>query len=148
MEIPRGNNREDIKARRQIIKDFYAGWIAKHPDKKVWNKSLNAYIHVKNDSINETLGHAPRSAEATEAQTHLTEILSEAVYVESRPPKFGDKNQKKFSKMLLLRWNNCRVLVGKRKTVMWPKTVGDTDKSGWWIIGHFSSFHSQRKGTI
>lgn len=116
MEIPRGNGREDIKARRQIIKDFYAGWIAKHPDKKVWNKSLNAYIHVKNDSINETLGHAPRSAEAIEAQTHLTEILSEAVYVESRPPKFGDKNQKKFSKMLLLRWKNCRVLIGQRKT--------------------------------
>ena len=82
----------------------------------MWNKSLKAYIHVKNDSINETLGHAPRSVEATETQTHLTEVLSEAVYVESRPPKFGDKNQKKFSKMLLLRWKNCRVLVGKRKT--------------------------------
>ena len=116
MEIPRGNSREDVKSRRQIIKDFYAVWIAEPPDKKVWNKSLKAYIHVKNDSINETLGHAPRSAEATEAQTHLTEILSDAVYVEKRATKHGDKNQKKFSKMLLLRWNNCRVLVGQRKT--------------------------------
>jgi hypothetical protein len=47
MEIPRGNSREDIKARRQIIKDFYANWIAEHPEKKVYNKSLKADIHVK-----------------------------------------------------------------------------------------------------
>ena len=32
MEIPRGNSREDIKARKQIIKDFYATWIAEHPE--------------------------------------------------------------------------------------------------------------------
>ena len=37
MEIPRGNSREDIKAHRQIIKDFYASWIAEHPDKTTYN---------------------------------------------------------------------------------------------------------------
>ena len=37
MEIPLGNSREDNKARKQIIKDFYASWIAEHPEKKVWN---------------------------------------------------------------------------------------------------------------
>ena len=116
MEIPRGYSREDIKARRQIIKDFYASWIAQHPDKKVWNKSLKAYILVKFDSVNEALGHASRSFEATNAQLHLSEVLSDAIYVEERPAKFGDKNQKKFSKMLLLRWKSCRLLVGKRKT--------------------------------
>ena len=56
MEIPRGNSRDEIKTRRQIIKDFYANWIAQHPDKKVWNRSLNAFIHVKFQSINETVG--------------------------------------------------------------------------------------------
>ena len=116
MEIPRGYSREDIKARRQIIKVFYASWIAQHPEKKVWNKSLKAYILVKFDSVNEALGHAPRSFEATNAQLHLSEALSDAIYVEERPAKFGDKNQKKFSKMLLLRWKSCRLLVGKRKT--------------------------------
>lgn len=100
MEIPRGNSREDIKAWRQIIKDFYARWIAEHPDKRVWNKSLGAYIHVKNDSVNEILGHAPRSVEATEAQTHLNEILSDAKYIEKLPPKYGDKNQKKFFQII------------------------------------------------
>ena len=115
MEIPRGNSRDDIKARRQIIKDFYAAWIAEHPDKKVWNKSLKAYIHVKNLSINESLGHAPRSYEATVAQLHLTEILENAEYFEKRPPKYGDKNQKGFSKMLFLRWRSCRLLVGLQR---------------------------------
>ena len=63
MEIPRGNSREDIKARRQIIKDYYASWCAAHPDKKVWNQSLKAYIHIKFQSINETAGirnHTPK----------------------------------------------------------------------------------------
>ena len=32
MEIPKGNSREEVRARRQIIKDYYAKWIAKHPD--------------------------------------------------------------------------------------------------------------------
>ena len=116
MEIPRGNSREDIKARKQIIKDFYAAWIAEHPDKKVYNKSLKAYIHVKFQSINEALGHAPRSYEATAAQSHLSEILADAVLIEKRPPKHGDKNQKAFSKMLLLKWKASRLLVGLQRT--------------------------------
>ena len=53
---------------------------------------LKAYIHVKNDSINEALGHAPRSIEATVAQFHLTEILQDSVFEEKIPTKIGDKN--------------------------------------------------------
>lgn len=116
MEIPRGNSREDIKARRQIIKDFYANWIAEHPEKKVYNESLKADIHVKYQSINEALGLAPRTYEATVAQTHLSDILANAVLFEKRPPKYGDKNQKGFSKMLFLRWKTSRVLVGLQRT--------------------------------
>jgi len=78
MEIPRGNSREDIKARKQIIKDFYAAWIAEHPDKKVYNKSLKADIHVRFLSINETVGHASGTYESTEAVTRLSEILENA----------------------------------------------------------------------
>lgn len=116
MEIPQGNTREDNKTRRTIIKDFYTHWILEHPEKKVWNKSLRAYIFVKNGSINEALGHAPRSVEATIAQMHLSEILSSAVLIERRPTKYGDKNQKRFSQMLFLKWKSSRVLVGQRKT--------------------------------
>ena len=63
MEIPQGNSREDNKAWKQIIKDYYASWIANHPDKKVWNKSLKRFIHIKGQSINETAGHASLSYE-------------------------------------------------------------------------------------
>ena len=110
--IPLGKTPEDNKARRQIIKNYYSQWILENPGKAIWNGSLQAYIHVKGTSINEILGHAPRSVEATEAQFHLTEILSEATFVDQWPPKHGDKNQKSFSKMLLLKWKQCRLLVG------------------------------------
>jgi hypothetical protein len=116
MIIPNGNSREDNKARRQIIKVFYATWIAEHPNKSVWNKSFNAFVYVKNASINEALGHAPRSVEATCAQMHLTEILSDAIYCGILPIKAGNNNQKRFSKMILLRWKSSRVLVGQRKS--------------------------------
>ena len=32
IEIPKGDSREDIKARKQIISDFYAKWMAENPD--------------------------------------------------------------------------------------------------------------------
>ena len=114
--IPQSSSPEDIKRRRQIIKDFYAQWISEHPEKTIWNESLGAFIHVKGLSINEILGHAPRSAEATEAQFHLTEILSDARFSERRQPKYGDKNQKSFSIMYLLKWKGCRVLVGYQRS--------------------------------
>jgi hypothetical protein len=45
--IPIGRTKEEIKAREQIIKDFYAQWIAAHPDKKVLNTALGKHICVK-----------------------------------------------------------------------------------------------------
>lgn len=116
MEIPQGNTPEDNKSRRQKIKEFYARWMSEHPEKKVWNKSLKSFIKVNNQSINEILGHASRSVEATSAQFCLTDILSNAIFVEYRPPKCRNNNQKKFSKMLFLKWKSSRVLVGQRKT--------------------------------
>lgn len=116
MEIPRGNSREEIKARRQIIKDFYAAWIAEHPDKKVWNQSLHAYIHVKFQSINETAGHAALSYKSTFAVLNLNEVLKEAVITEKRTPKYNDKNQKPYSTMILMRWKSYRLIVGLQKS--------------------------------
>jgi hypothetical protein len=72
--IPVGQAKEDIKVREQIIKDFYAQWIAEHPDKKVHNKALGKYICVKFLSINETYEKAARSYESTLAVFKLTEI--------------------------------------------------------------------------
>ena len=116
MEIPQGNTREDIKARRQIIKDFYAQWIAVHPEKRVWNKSLKAYIYVKFQSINETAGHAAISYQSTNAVMQLSDVLEKAKLVEKWPPKYNDKNQKPYSKLFLMRWKDCRLIVGLQKS--------------------------------
>ena len=40
-DIPAGHTKEDIKAREKLIKDFYAQWIAEHPEKKIWNRRLD-----------------------------------------------------------------------------------------------------------
>lgn len=116
MEIPQGTTREDNKARKQIIKNFYANWIAEHPEKRVWNNSLKSFIYVKGQSINETAGHASLSLESTHAVFQLTEVLKEATVKEIWVPKHGDKNQKPYSEMRLLRWNNCRLIVGYQKS--------------------------------
>lgn len=116
MEIPQGKSREDNKARKQIIKDFYASWIAEHPEKKVWNESLEGFIHVKGQSINETAGHASLSFESTQAVFQLTEVLKRATVWETWRPKHGDKNQKPYSVMYLLRWKNNRLIVGYQKS--------------------------------
>ena len=116
IDIPQGDSCEDIKKRKQIIKDFYASWNAAHPDKRIWNKSLQDYIYVKYQSINETTGHAALSNKSTMAVFHLTEILSNASVSQKWAPKRDDKNQKPYSKMFLLRWKTYRLIVGLQKS--------------------------------
>ena len=116
IEIPRGDTREDIKARKKIIGDFYARWNAKHPDKKVWNRSLQAYVHVKFQSINETKGQASISYESTLAVLSLTEILENSVLAKRKPAKPNDKNQRAFDQMLFMYYKGIRLLVGHQKS--------------------------------
>ena len=116
MEIPRGTGREDIKARKQIIKDYYAIWIAGHPDKMIWNKSLQAFIHVKYRSLNETAGQASVSYESTQEVFRMTEILSEARLVSQMPPKKNDRNQKPYSEILIMEQGTATLIVGKQRS--------------------------------
>ena len=116
MEIPRGNSREDIKTRKQIINDFYVAWIEEHPDKRVWNKSLRAYIYVKFQSINETKGQASISYESTKAVFELTEILEKATVVKRKPAKNNDKNQRPYDQMVFLYYKGIRLLAGHQKS--------------------------------
>lgn len=46
----------------------------------------------------------------------MTEVLKEATVRETWVPKHGDKNQKPYSKMYLLRWKNYRLIVGFQKS--------------------------------
>ena len=100
--IPTGTRKEDIKVREKIIKDFYAKWISEHPDKKIWNEDLQDYICIKYQSINETYNKAARRYESTLAVFRLTEVLEKAVLKEERQTKPGDKNQKPYSKLLIM----------------------------------------------
>ena len=115
-EIPKGNTREDIKARKQIISDFYAAWCADHPEKRIWNKSLRAYIYVKYQSINETRGQASISYESTKALMDLTEILKNAIVTKRKPTKKNDKNQKAYDQMCFLYHRGIRLIVGYQKS--------------------------------
>ena len=112
IDIPKGNSREEIKARERIIKSFYSKWIAENPSKAVWNNALKAYIKVKFISINETYENAARTYESTVAVFMLTEILAESRIVAQGPKKANDKNQKSFSRIYVMRYETIRLIVG------------------------------------
>ena len=116
MEIPQGNSREEVKLRDQIIKDFYAGWIAENPEKKMWNDDLQDYILVKYLSITETAEKAARQYESTLAVMSLSELLTKSKKVAEVPPKKGTKNQKPFLKMYIMQLDNIKMTVGLQKS--------------------------------
>ncbi len=115
--IPEGNTPEDIKTRKKIIGDFYAQWNAAHPDKKIWNNALQAYIHVKYLSINETKGHTSLSYESTRALFELTDILKNAIILKKSKAKTNDKNQKSFDQMIIMSYGAARLLVGHQSSI-------------------------------
>ena len=121
MEIPQGNSREEVKLRDQIIKDFYAGWIAENPEKKMWNEDLQDYILVKYLSITETAEKAARQYESTLAVMRLSELLTKSKKVAEVPPKKGTKNQKPFLQIYIMQLDNIKMTVGLQKS------TGDKD---------------------
>ena len=116
MKIPQGNSREEVKLRDQMIKDFYAGWIAENPEKKMWNDDLQDYILVKYLSITETAEKAARQYESTMAVMRLSELLTKSKKVAEVPPKKGTKNQKPFLKMYIMQLDNIKMTVGLQKS--------------------------------
>ena len=116
MEIPQGNSREEVKLRDRIIKDFYAGWIAENPEKKMWNEDLHDYILVKYLSITETAEKAARQYESTLAVMRLSELLTKFKKVVEVPSKKGTKNQKPFLKMYIMQLDNIKMTVGLQKS--------------------------------
>ena len=116
VDIPQGRTKEDIKAREQIIKDFYAGWIAANPTKQVQNTSLGKPICVKFLSINETNEKASRIYESTLAVLRLTDIFRNAVLVGEQPAKRNTRNQKQFEKLLVMQFENIKLTVGLQRS--------------------------------
>ena len=103
-----GNTTEDKKQRKQFIVDFYGKWIATNPEKRLYNKSLQAFIEVRFLSLEETAGHASVSYKSTVAVTFLSEVIENAVVQKDKKgqiitdvPKPNVKNQSRFSKLFI-----------------------------------------------
>ena len=73
--------------------------------RKVYNKSLNDYIHVKYISVNETAGHASLRYLSTLAVLQLDAILPNAILKSTKPVNPNTKNQKGFKRMLIMEYN-------------------------------------------
>ena len=100
--IPIGDAIEDKKQRKQFIVDFYGQWIAVNTTKQIFNKSLNDFINVRFLSLQETAGHASHTYKSTIAITYLTEILENEKRITSVKPKSENKNQQRFSEMIVM----------------------------------------------
>ena len=114
--IPKGRTKDDIKAREKLIKDFYSQWISEHPEKKIWNNNLGAFIHVKFLSINETYEKAARNYESTLAVFRLTEILEKAVIIGEKATNRMTRNQKQFDKLIILKHGEVKLTVGLQRS--------------------------------
>ena len=105
IEIPSGTTLEDIKARKKIIRDFYAVWNAANPTKQVYNANLKEFINVRFLSIQETSMIAANKYSSTFALTHyFTEILELAQEIRRTPSKKDNDNQKRFSEIIVLEY--------------------------------------------
>ena len=112
--IPKGLEKADLKAREKIILDLYRKWFDSHPDKCIYNHNLKDFIHVRFESVNETVNKAARSYQSTIAMFQLSDILQEAKVVGYEKPK-KNKNQSKYMQMILMNCESTKLVVGVRK---------------------------------
>ncbi len=115
-DVPVGDTVEDRRTRNRLIRQFYFQWMGKHEDRKVFNKSLDDFIHIKYISVNETAGHASLRYLSTLAVLQLDAILPNAVLKDSKPINPKTKNQKGFKRMLIMEYN-CPAIGLVRLTV-------------------------------
>ena len=103
-DVPMGDSVEDRRARGRLIRQFYYQWMGRNDDRKVFNTSLNDYIYVKYISVNETAGHASLRYLSTLAVLQLDAILPNAILKATKPINHRTKNQKGFSRMLIMEY--------------------------------------------
>ena len=46
-DVPTGDTVEDRRIRNRLIRQFYHQWMGRNEDRRVFNKSLDDFIHVK-----------------------------------------------------------------------------------------------------
>ncbi len=103
-KIPDGIDKASIKRREEIIREAYGSFFRKNPGKKVYNRDLDDYLHVRFLSVEETTRHAAKTYRSTLAVLQLEAILATARrHGKPLRPKPGVKNQARFSEMLEMR---------------------------------------------
>ena len=106
--------KENLKAREKIINEIYRKWSDSNPDKCTYNHNLKDFIHIRFESINETVNKAARAYQSTIAMFQLTDILQKAKVTGYEKPK-QNKNQSKYTQMIVMQWENIKLIVGVRK---------------------------------
>lgn len=120
--VPRGSSKEAVKTRERIIHDFYQEWRHSHEEQALYNINLGEFINIRQISMIETIEHAAKSYLSTLAVLQLEAILTNASYVTTIANDAKSKNQKKFEKMILMRYHcpgigQVKLTVGvKRRT--------------------------------
>jgi len=112
--IPKGREKEDLKTREKIINEIYRKWFDNNPDKCAYNRNLKDYIHIRFESVNETINKAARAYQSTIIMFQLTDILQNATVTGYEKPK-QNKNQSKYTQMIIMQWKNAQLIVGVRK---------------------------------
>jgi len=132
LNLPKDDSTEAKKERKKFIIDFYSQWIAANPTKQIFNKSLNDFINVRFLSIQETAGHASHTYKSTIAVGYLSEILENARRVSNVKPKAENKNQQRFSEIIVMEYSKdafgkikltVGVLKGSRQKVQYCITA-------------------------
>ncbi len=117
--IPKGMEKEDLKAREQVIWSMYGRWCAENPEKKCYNKNLKDDISVVFKSITETTEKAGRNYKSTMAFYALDFALKNARKISQDKPH--SKRQAEFDKIFVMEastnlfepyFNRIKVTVG------------------------------------
>jgi len=102
LNLPKENTIEAKRERKKFIIDFYSQWITANSTKQIFNKSLNDFINIRFLSIQETAGHASHTYKSTLAVSYLSEILENAKLITRVSPKQENKNQRRFSEIIVM----------------------------------------------
>ena len=99
--IPKGMEKENLKARENAIWAMYNRWSAKNPNKKCYNNDLQSDIFVVYKSITETTEKAARNYKSTMAFYALDFVLQHARKMSQDKPH--SKRQAEFDKILIMK---------------------------------------------
>jgi len=122
--IPKGIEKEDLKARENVIWAMYSRWAAENPEKKCYNHNLQSDIFVVFKSITETAEKAARNYKSTMAFYGLDLALKHARKTSQDTPH--SKRQAEFVKILVMEMstNLFKPYFGKIKVTVGVKRSG------------------------